>query len=92
MADPEYAVVDILCDPEKFDDLSAIPNLIVKSSPRYVDDPNVVLVYALADAAAQTAAEGLGCTVTVRQSAADYAAKLSRVFDAINEGDAGGVA
>ena len=91
MADPEYAIVDILCSPDQLDDLAAIPNLVIQAPPLYTDDPDVIQVHAIADAAAQEAAQDLGTTVDVLQSADEYAANLSDVFLAINEGDADGI-
>ncbi len=92
MADPDYALVEILCSPSQFGDVAAIPNLIVLASPLYGDTPNVIAVNALADTVAQQAAQQRGATVNVLQSAEDYAAKLSVVFDAINDGDGDGIA
>ena len=46
MADPDYALVEILCSPSQFGDVAAIPNLIVLASPLYGDTPNVIAMNA----------------------------------------------
>ena len=79
MAEPDYAVVEILASPLTVRDLVAIPNLLIEVRPMFTDDPDVVLVSALADADAQAAAQALGCTVTVEVTAAEYRAQVDDV-------------
>ena len=79
MSEPDYAVVEILASPLTVRDLVAIPNLLIEVRPMFTDDPDVVLVSALADADAQAAAQALGCTVTVEVTAAEYRAQLDDV-------------
>jgi hypothetical protein len=95
MPEPAYAVVDILCDRDRLGDLKAIPNLQVKVRPEYTADPSTVLVHAFADAAAQAAAQAMGCTVTVLKSAEDYQRQVEAAFESIggeNDGGTGPVA
>ena len=80
MAEPAYALVDILCHPAQLDQLAAIPNLVIDVRPIRTSDPAVVRVSGRADAAAQAAARALGCTVTVAKSAEDYRAELEENY------------
>jgi len=80
MSLPAYAIVEILCDPAKLNALTAIPNLEIDTRPIRTNDPAVVRVGARADAAAQTAARALGCTVTEVKSAETYRAELEENY------------
>jgi hypothetical protein len=90
VAEPAFAVVQILCDPAQLEDIEAVPNLRIPSRPEYTDDPNVILVHAMADEGAQAAVTAMGCTVTVIMSAEDYDKHLDDVYAAIGREDDGG--
>ena len=77
---PAHAVVEILLHPDKLAELESIPNLEVQVRPMYTDDPAVIRIFGLADAAAQQAAKALGATVRVVKSAQDYAAQRKSAF------------
>ena len=87
MAEPAYAVVDILCDPAQLEDIEAVPNLLVPMRPEYTDDPGVILVHALADEDAQAAVTAMGCTVTVLKSAEDYQQQIDAAYAAVGQED-----
>ena len=89
MPEPAYAVVDILCDPDRLADLKAIPNLRVEVRPEFTDDPAIILVHAFADADAQAAAQAMGCTVTELQSAEDYQRQLDAAYESVGSDDGG---
>lgn len=89
MAEPDYAVVEILASPLQVRDLVAIPNLLIEVRPMFTDDPDVVLVSALADEDAQAAVQALGCTVTVEMTPADYKAQIDAAYEGLDE-DGGG--
>jgi hypothetical protein len=80
MPEPDYAVVDILCDEDKLDALLEIPNLEVQVNIMRTPDPAVVRLSALADEDAQTAARTLGCTVTIVTSADDFRQQLDDAY------------
>lgn len=85
MPEPDYAAVEILCDPARLEELEAIDNLVVRVNPLYTDDPAQIRIYALADAAAQAAAAALGCIVTVRISAADFKVRIDTTYGDVDE-------
>jgi hypothetical protein len=89
MPGPAYALVDILCDPAKLGQLAAIPNLVIDVRPIRTKDPAVVRVSVRADAAAQAAAQALGCTVTVVKSAEEYRAQIEDAYRDLGK-DGGG--
>jgi hypothetical protein len=89
VAEPAYAVIQILCDPAQLEAIKAVSNLLIPSRPEYTDDPNVILVHAWADAGAQAALAAMGCTVTVIMSAEDFDKHLDDVFAAIGREDDG---
>ena len=80
MPAPAYAIVEMLCDPAKLKELSAIPNLRIEVRPEYTADPAVIRIIALADAAAQDAARVLGCTVTVHKTPEQYRAQVEKAY------------
>jgi hypothetical protein len=88
VAEPAYAVVDILCDPAQLEAIEAVPNLLVPLRPEYTDDPGLILVHALADEDAQAAVAALGCTVTVLKSAEEYQQQLDAAY-AVGQEDGG---
>jgi len=85
MAEPAYAIVELLCDPALLGAVKAIPNLRIEVRPEYTADPAVIRVYAYADAVAQAAAQALGCTVTVVKSAEDYRLQIEGAYRGLGE-------
>jgi hypothetical protein len=85
MAEPAYAVVDILCNPAQLKDIEAVPNLRVEFRPEYTDDPEIILVHAFADEAAQAAVAAMGCTVTVIKSAEDYQRQIEDAYRGLGD-------
>ena len=79
------AVVEIRCDASQLDNLRAIPNLIFQRRPVPTADPNVKIIHALADAAAQDQAKALGCDVTVIKNAQDYNEQIRNVYENISD-------
>ena len=90
MAEPDYAVVEILASPLQVRRLVTIPNLLIEVRPMFTDDPDVVLVSALADEEAQAAAKALGCTVTVEVTPAEYKAQIDAAHDGRDNGGGNG--
>jgi hypothetical protein len=90
VAEPDYAVVEIVASPLQVRDLVAIPNLLIEVRPMFTDDPDVVLVSALADEDAQAAARALGCTVTVEVTPAEYKAQVGAAYEGLDTDDDGG--
>ena len=90
MAEPAYAVVDILCDPAQLEAIKAIPNLKVPVRPEFTADPAVILVHAYADAGAQAAAAAMGCTVTVLKTAEQYQRQIDAAYESIIDDDGTG--
>jgi hypothetical protein len=90
VAEPDYAVVEIVASPLQVRDLVAIPNLLIEVRPMFTDDPDVVLVSALADEDAQAAARALGCTVTVEVTPAEYKAQVDAAYEGLDTDDDGG--
>lgn len=84
-SDPEYAVVEMLCDASRLGELKAIPTLQIEVRPLRTDDPARIRIYGLADEAAQAAAAALGCTVTVVKSAEDHRAQIEEVYRTIGK-------
>ena len=82
MAEPEYAIVRIRCAMANYAEVQDIASVRILTA-RAGEDPGQVEADALADAAGQAAAEALGCTVTVLQSAEDYRAKVEANAQAI---------
>ncbi|WP_027155701.1 hypothetical protein [Mesorhizobium sp. WSM2561] len=80
MPEPDYAVVELLCDPAELEALAAIPNLEIEVRPIRTSDPALVRISALADEGAQAAALALGCTVTIVKSAADYRRQIEDAY------------
>lgn len=91
MADPDYAVVQILCSHAQFVELKDVANLEVLVRPLYTDDPDVIAVSALADEDAQQAVLALGCQLSVKVSAADYTAQIDAAYEGLSD-DPGPVA
>jgi uncharacterized lipoprotein YmbA len=91
VADPDYAVVQILCSHAQLLELQEIANLEVMVRPLYTEDPDVIEVAALADEDAQQAVLALGCQLTVEQSATDYAAQVDAAYEGLSD-DPGPVA
>jgi len=91
VAEPDYAVVQILCSPAQYVELQDIPNVLVLVRPLYTDDPDVIEVAALADEDAQQAVLALGCQVTVEVSPADYSAQIDEAYEGLSD-DPGPVA
>jgi hypothetical protein len=85
MAEPAYAVVDILCDPARLKDIEAIPNLRVEFRPEYTKDPGTIVVHAFADAAAQAAVVAMGCALTVIKSAEAYRQHIEDVYRSLGD-------
>jgi hypothetical protein len=59
MAEPDYAVVEIACDPSLLAALAAVGNLEIRLNPRFTSDPAIIIVHALADEDAQATATAL---------------------------------
>lgn len=91
VAEPDYAVVQILCSPAQYVELQDIANVVVQVRPLYTDDPDVIEVSALADEDAQQAVLALGCQLTVEVSATDYRAQVDDAYVGLSE-DPGPVA
>jgi hypothetical protein len=89
MAEPAYAIVDILCDPAQLKTIEAIPHLRIEVRPEYTSDPGVILVHAFADAAAQAAVAALGCRITVIKSAEAYQKQIESAYGGLGQ-DGGG--
>lgn len=91
MPEPDYAIVEILCDPAKLHHLGDIPNLLIDVRPVKTQDPAVVRISARADAPAQAAARALGCTVTVVKSAEDFREQIADAYRGlgVDDGDSG---
>jgi hypothetical protein len=83
MAEPAYAVVDVRCPPSRLADLEAIPNFVVATRPELTENPDEIVVHALADEDAQAAAAALGVTVTVAKTAAEYQAQIDAAYASI---------
>jgi hypothetical protein len=91
VAEPEFAVVDILCPVNALPQLQTIANLRVEFLPERTDDPDVALLHAFADEDAQSAARDLGCTVTVAMTPQQYAEQLDAAYGSLSDDDGGGV-
>jgi hypothetical protein len=91
VAEPDYAVVQILCSPAQLAELQDIPNVEVLVRPLYTDDPDVIEVAALADEDAQQAVLALGCQLTVEVSPTDYRAQIDEAYEGLSD-DPGPVA
>lgn len=87
MAEPDYAIVDILCPFDQLTALRAIPTVELQTEPAVTAEPNSVLVTGLADEAGQTAAQALGCTVTVALSAEDYEDQIASAYASLDAPD-----
>lgn len=83
--EPDYAVVEIQCTRAQVRELAGIPNLEIEVRPLFTEDPDVVLVSALADEAAQQAVAALGCTVTVVLSASAYRAQVDDAYEGLED-------
>ena len=75
MAEPDYAIVRMRCAMANYAQVQDIPSVQILTA-RVDEDSEEIVASAVADAAGQAAAEALGCTVTVVQSAEDYRAKV----------------
>jgi hypothetical protein len=91
VAEPDYAVVQILCSHAQFVELQEIANLVVMVRPVYTEDPDVIEVAALADEDAQQAVLALGCQLSVKVSATDYSAQIDAAYEGLSD-DPGPVA
>lgn len=86
MAEPEYAIVEVLCRTDALESLCAIPNLVLEKRPIRTNDPQTVQIYAKADAAAQAAARALGATVTVLKTAEELRAQIEEAYRDLGKG------
>jgi hypothetical protein len=85
MPEPDYAVVEILCDEDKLEGLLEIPNLVVQVGIMRTPDPAVVRLNALADEEVQAAARSLGCTVTIVTSADDFREQIDDAYTGLDQ-------
>jgi hypothetical protein len=85
VAEPDYAVVQILCSHAQFVELQDVPNLEVLVRPLYTEDPDVIEVSALADEDAQQAVLALGCHLTVEVSPTDYSAQIDAAYEGLSD-------
>jgi hypothetical protein len=80
MAEPDYAVVAIACNPSLLPALAATENLEIRLNPRYTSDPATIIVHALADEDAQAAATALGCVVTVIKTPQELSDQIDSAY------------